>query len=445
MAKAKTSKRTTRAHATAPPILLTNIGQLISLRGTGSGPRRGTELSELGIIEDAAVLCVGGKIVSVGTRREAQRDSWIQKNKKRIREIDCRGGVVLPGFVDSHTHPVFTNPRLVDFEKRISGASYEEIAEAGGGIRSSVDGVRKATRKELADRVLKALCEMSANGTTTVEAKSGYGLSFEPEIKSLEAIREAAEQWQGTVVPTLLGAHVVPAEFRGRREEYVALVRDKMIPQVARRKLAQYVDVFCERGAFTMAETEDIFSAARAHRLHARVHVCQLSEASLAPLSQFQPASYDHMDCVGDNEIHALSTSDTVATLLPGANYFLGLRQYPPARKLIDAGVTVALATDYNPGTSPTASMPFVLSLACTQMNMSPAEAITAATYNGACALRLPDRKGSVEAGKDADLAVFKAKDYREIAYWIAGETCAGVIANGVLIDSEKQSAIGFE
>ena len=402
-------------------------------------------MSTLGIVEDAAVLCLGGKIVSVGTRREAQRDSWIQKNKKRIREIDCRGGVVLPGFVDSHTHPVFTNPRLVDFEKRISGASYEEIAEAGGGIRSSIDGVRKATRRELADRVLKALCEMSANGTTTVEAKSGYGLSFEAEIKSLEAIREAAEQWQGTVVPTLLGAHVVPAEFRGRREEYVALVRDKMIPQVARRKLAQYVDVFCERGAFTMAETEDIFSAARAHRLHARVHVCQLSEASLAPLSQFQPASYDHMDCVGDNEIHALSTSDTVATLLPGANYFLGLRQYPPARKLIDAGVAVALATDYNPGTSPTASMPFVLSLACTQMNMSPAEAITAATYNGACALRLPDRKGSVEAGKDADLAVFKAKDYREIAYWIAGETCAGVIANGVLIDSEKQSAIGFE
>ncbi len=377
--------------------------------------------------------------------REAHRDAWIKKNKKKIREIDCCGGVVLPGFVDSHTHPVFTNPRLVDFEKRVSGASYEEIAEAGGGIRSSIDGVRKATRKELADRVLKALCEMSASGTTTAEAKSGYGLSFEAEIKSLEAIRDAAKQWQGTVVPTLLGAHVVPAEFRERREEYVALVRDKMIPQVARRKLAQYVDVFCERGAFTMAETEAIFSTAKEYGLETRVHVCQLSEAPLESLAQFQPASYDHMDCVGDKDIRTLTNSDTVATLLPGANYFLGLHQYPPARKLIDSGVAVALATDYNPGTSPTASMPFVLSLACSQMKMSPAEAIAATTYNGACALHLEDRKGSIEAGKDADLAVFAVKDYREIAYWMAGQTCSGVIANGVLADSEKQSGLQFE
>ena len=434
MAKAKTSKRTTRAHATAPPILLTNIGQLISLRGTGSGPRRGKEMSALGIVEDAAVLCLGGKIVSVGSRREAQRDGWIQKNKKKIREIDCRGGVVLPGFVDSHTHPVFTNPRLIDFEKRVSGATYEEIAEAGGGIRSSIDGVRKATRKQLADLVLKALREMSATGTTTVEAKSGYGLSFEAEIKSLEAIREAAKQWQGTVVPTLLGAHVVPAEFRGRREEYVALVRGKMVPEVARRKLAKYVDVFCEHGAFTMQETQAIFASAKEHGLGTRAHVCQLSEAALGPLEQFQPASYDHMDCVVDADIRSLAKADTVATLLPGANYFLGLGKYPPARKLIDSGVAVALATDYNPGTSPTASMPFVLSLACTQMKMSPSEAITAATYNGACALELQDRKGSIEPGKDADLAVFDVEDYREIAYWIAGRVCPEVIANGELL-----------
>ena len=436
MAKAKTSKRTTRTRETAPPILLTNIGQLISLRGTGSGPRRGKELSELGIVEDAAVLCVGGKIVSIGSRREALRDSWIQKNKKKIREIDCRGGVVLPGFVDSHTHPVFTNPRLVDFEKRISGATYEEIAEAGGGIRSSIDGVRNASRKQLADHVLKALREMSATGTTTVEAKSGYGLSFEAEIKSLEAIREAAKQWQGTVVPTLLGAHVVPADFRERREEYVALVRDKMVPEVARRKLARYVDVFCEHGAFTMKETEAIFASAKEYGLGTRAHVCQLSEAALGPLERFQLASYDHMDCVVDADVQSVARMNTVATLLPGANYFLGLRQYPPARKLIDSGVAVALATDYNPGTSPTTSMPFVLSLACTQMKMSPAEAITAATYNGACALDLQDRKGSVEPGKDADLAVFDVEDYREIAYWIAGEACSEVIANGELLRS---------
>ena len=391
-------------------------------------------MSALGIVEDAAVLCLGGKIVSVGSPREAQRDAWIQKNKKKIREIDCRGGVVLPGFVDSHTHPVFTNPRLIDFEKRVSGATYEEIAEAGGGIRSSIDGVRKSTRKQLADLVLKALREMSATGTTTVEAKSGYGLSFEAEIKSLEAIREAAKQWQGTVVPTLLGAHVVPAEFRERREEYVALVLGKMVPEVARRKLAKYVDVFCEHGAFTMQETQAIFASAKEYGLGTRAHVCQLSEAALGPLEQFQPASYDHMDCVVDADIRSLAKADTVATLLPGANYFLGLDKFPPARKLIDSGVAVALATDYNPGTSPTASMPFVLSLACTQMKMSPSEAITAATYNGACALELQDRKGSIESGKDADLAVFDVEDYREIAYWIAGRACSEVIANGELL-----------
>jgi imidazolonepropionase len=271
-------------------------------------------------------------------------------------------------------------------------------------------------------------------GTTTVEAKSGYGLSFEAEIKSLEAIREAAKQWQGTVVPTLLGAHVVPAEFRERREGYVALVRDKMVPEVARRKLAAYVDVFCEQGAFTMQETQAIFTSAKEHGLGTRAHVCQLSEAALDPLRQFQPASYDHMDCVFDADVQSLARMNTVATLLPGANYFLGLGKYPPARKLIDSGVAVALATDYNPGTSPTASMPFVLSLACTQMKMLPAEAITAATYNGACALDLQDRKGSVEPGKDADLAVFDVEDYREIAYWIAGEVCSEVIANGELL-----------
>ncbi len=439
MVKAKKGKRVTPARHSAPPILLTNIGQLITLRGTGeAGPRRGKQLAELGILEDASVLCLGGKIVSVGTRREAQRDAWIQNNKTSIREIDCQGGVVLPGFVDSHTHPVFTNPRLVDFEKRISGASYEEIAEAGGGIRSSVEGVRNATRRQLAEHVLKALREMAATGTTTVEAKSGYGLSFEAEIKSLEAIRDAGKQWQGTVVATLLGAHVVPAEFREHREEYVALVREKMIPEVARRKLAQYADVFCERAAFTMEETQAIFASAKKHRLGVRAHVCQLSEASLEPLAEFKPASYDHMDCVVDADLRSLAKADTVATLLPGANYFLGLRQYPPARKLIEAGVAVALATDFNPGTSPSASMPFVLSLACTQMKMSPAEAITAATYNGACALDLPHRKGSIEPGKDADLAMFEVGDYREIAYWIAGQRCSEVIANGELLPAAR-------
>lgn len=380
------------------------------------------------------MLCLGGKIVSVGKTKEALRDPWLKKNRSKVIEIDCRSKVVVPGFVDSHTHPAFIQPRLVDFEKRISGASYEQIAEAGGGIRSSVEAVRRAGRRELTERVLDALREMAAQGTTTVEAKSGYGLSLEFELKSLAAIKAAATRWAGTVIGTLLGAHVVPKEFQGRSGEYVELVCREMIPKVAKAKLAQFVDVFTDKGAFTAEETEKIFQASEQHGLGVRAHVCQLSQTALQPLLRFHPASFDHMDHVSDADIAALAQHDTVATLVPGANYFLGLEKYPPARKLIDAGVAVALATDYNPGSSPTSSIPFVLSLACTHMKMSPGEAIAAATINGACALRLQDRKGTVEAGKDADLAVFAVKDYREIAYWFATNRCEMTIMNGNLI-----------
>ena len=343
------------------------------MRSTAHDARRGASLSELGMIEDAAVLCLGGKIVSVGPTKDALRDPWLKKNRKKISEIDCGGRVVLPGFVDSHTHPVFTHPRLVDFEKRISGANYEEIAEAGGGIRSSIDGVRKAGKTALTQKVCAVLTDMARHGTTTVEAKSGYGLSLESELKSLEAIRAAAREWPGTVVPTFLGAHVVPPEYRGRSQEYVDLICDEMMPVVARRKLAQFVDVFCERGAFSADETAQMFAAAEKHGLAVRAHIGQLSETRLEPLLRHRPASLDHMDHVNDEDLPALAQSDTVATFVPGANYFLGLSRYPDARRFIESGVAVALATDYNPGSSPTLSMPMAMSLACTQMKMSPA------------------------------------------------------------------------
>jgi imidazolonepropionase len=422
-------------HRPESPLLLANIGQLLTLQALYSapGPRRGQDLSELCIIQDAAVLCLGGKVVSVGKTKDALRDSWLKRRRKKVIEIDCEGQVVLPGFVDSHTHPAFISPRLVDFEKRISGATYEQIAEAGGGIRSSVDAVRKAGKSVIAEKVLDALEQMAAQGTTTVEAKSGYGLSVESEIKSLEAIKQAASRWPGTVVGTLLGGHVVPKEFQGRPQEYVELICRQMIPQAAKRKLAQFVDVFTEKGAFSADETQEIFRAAEEHGLGVRAHVCQLSQTALQPLLQFDPASFDHLDRVSEADISALGKRDTVATLVPGANYFLGVEKYPPARSLIDSGVPVALATDYNPGSSPTPSMPFVLSLACTHLKMSPAEAISAATINGAWALRLQERKGSIEAGKDADLAVFSVKDYREIPYWFAANRCALVVLNGIV------------
>ncbi len=416
------------------PLLLRNIAQLLTLtlRSPADGPRRGFSLSDLGIIQDAAVLCLGGKIISVGNTKDALRDPWLKKNRKKIVEIDCRGRVVLPGFVDSHTHPVFTHPRLVDFEKRISGANYEQIAEAGGGIRSSIDGVRKASKTALTQKVSAVLTDLAAHGTTTVETKSGYGLNLESELKSLEAIRAAAREWPGTVVPTFLGAHAVPPEYRGRSQEYVDLVCNEMIPAIAKRKLAQFADVFCDRGAFSAAEAAQIFAAAERHGLAVRAHVGQLSETRLGPLLRYRPASLDHMDHVNDADLPALARSETIATFVPGANYFLGLSKYPDARRFIESGVAVALATDYNPGSSPMLSMPMAMSLACTHMKMSPAEAIAAATINGAWALRVADRKGSIEPGKDADLAVFEASDYREIPYWFGTNRCALTIINGV-------------
>jgi imidazolonepropionase len=431
-------KKSAKKNSRVPALLLVNIGQLVTLRGASDkpGPRRGAALLELGIAEDAAVLCQGGKIVSVGKSKDAVRDAWVRKNRRHIIEIDCAGQVVMPGFVDSHTHPVFVNPRLVDFEKRASGATYEQIAEAGGGIRSSVEPVRRAGKALLAEKVLEALREMAELGTTTVEAKSGYGLTVDSELKSLDAIRLAASEWPGTVVSTLLGAHVVPKEFAGRSQNYVESVCTEMVPAAARRKLAQFVDIFCDRGAFTAEETATIFRAAREHGLKTRAHMGQLTETSLESILEFEPASLDHMDHVSDRDIARLAKTNTVATFVPGANYFLGLDKYPAARKFIDAGVAIALATDFNPGSSPTASMPFVLSLACTHMKMAPAEAVTAATINGAWALGLQERKGSIEPGKDADLACFEAKDYREIAYWFASNRCTFAVLNGVVIAS---------
>src|SRR5258708_2183488 len=331
------------------PLLLLNIAQLLTLRSAADGPRRGASLSDLGIIQDAAVLCLAGKIVSVGTTKDALRDPWLKKNRKRVTELDCSGRVVLPGFVDSHTHPVFTHPRLVDFEKRITGASYEEIAEAGGGIRSSIAGVRAASKTALTKKVSAVLADLARHVTTTVEAKSGYGLNLESELKCLEAVRTAARASPATIVPTFLGAHAVPPEYRGRSPQYVDSVCKEMIPAVAKRKLAQFVDVFCDRGAFSAEETAQIFTAAEEHHLAVRTHVGQLSETRLEPLSRYRPASLDHLDHVNAADLLVLARSETIATFVPGANYFLGLSKYPDARRLSQSGAAVPPATDAKP------------------------------------------------------------------------------------------------
>jgi len=382
-------------------------------------------MRDLGIILDGAVLVSDGRIAAVGTTDQ------LSKSANRAEEIDCRGKVVLPGFVDSHTHPVFAKPRLIDFEKRIGGATYEDIAAAGGGIVSSIRGVRESSVEQLAQHVLHALAEMAAHGTTTVEAKSGYGLDVDSELKSLESVKHGAQKWSGTVTPTLLAAHAIPPEYRGNPDQYVGIVCNEIIPAAARGRLADYVDVFCEHGAFSPEQSIRILRAAIANGLKTRVHVGQLTRTRLEVFAELHCASLDHLDHVTDADIAWLAGTATVATLLPSANYFLGLSTFAPARKLIDLGVAVALATDYNPGTSPTISIPFVLSVACTHMKMSPAEAITAATINGACALQLQHLKGSLEPGKDADIAIFDACDYRELPYWFAINRCSKTVLRG--------------
>lgn len=415
-----------------------NASQLVTMRSHSrtEGPRRGADMRNIGIVADGAVLCSGGKIVCAGSTREALHDPWIKRNRKRLLEVDCSGCVVIPGFVDAHTHPVFVSPRLVDFESRISGATYEKIAESGGGIRSSVEEVRGASRTRLAGAVLSALEELASFGTTTVEAKSGYGLSLAAEMKSLDAIRIASRRWPGTVVPTLLGGHVVPTEFRDRPEQYTNLICDEMIPQAARRKLARFVDIFCDRGAFGEESTLKIAAAAQQHGLGVRAHISQLMETPLNRVLSLNPVSLDHLDRANESDIQLLARSRTVATLVPGANYFLGLAEYAPARRLIDSGAAVALATDYNPGSSPVPSMPLVLSIACTHMKMTPAEALCASTVNGAWSVGLGDSKGSIEPGKDADLAVFDVRDYREIPYWAGANRCKFTVMSGVLMNN---------
>ena len=344
----------------------------------------------------------------------------------------------MPGFVDSHTHLVHAASRAEEYELKIAGASYEEIARKGGGILNSVKKLRAATAEALKGRARAALREFAAHGTTTIEAKSGYGLDVSSELKILRLHRELAAEQPQEIISTLLAAHVVPAEFRARphgADEYVRLVIDRLLPEVAQERLAEFCDVFCDRGAFTREQSREILEAGKSHGLAPRVHAEQLTRTGATQVAiKLGAASCDHLEQVNRTDIAALGKSKTVATLLPGCDFHLGLRQYAPARALIDAGAIVALATDYNPGTSPTLSMSMILSLACTQLRMTPAESIAAATINGAYALRREREIGSLEVGKSADLAVFEVEDYREIPYYFGVNKCSMTVKRGDVV-----------
>jgi imidazolonepropionase len=416
--------------------LISPCSQLLTLAGP-AGARKGKDQAELGLVEDGAVWVVDGRIQMAGPRDKV--DQAI--GARNVAKNSAEGCVVMPGFVDCHSHPVFMESRIRDFEQRIMGRSYQEISASGGGILSTVQKVRAATREELTQKTLPRLWSFLRHGTTTLEAKSGYGLSLESEIKMLEAIQKLRELTPLELVPTFLGAHEIPPEFRNDPGAYLEEILYSMLPEVAQRGLAEYCDGFIEPDIFSLAAAETLFREARKHGLKLRLHADQLSRSGAACLGVRMGAiSVDHLDQIEEEEIDLLAQSTTIAVLLPGSVYHLGLDSYPPARRLLEAGVPVALASDFNPGSSPVLNMQMILSLACTQMRMTPAEAIVAATINGACALDRGDRCGSLEAGKQADLCIMDVPDYREIPYYFGVNHCRMVFKNGRSVQAEDAS-----
>ncbi len=414
--------------ASAPSLFFRSAAQLLTLAGPPV-PRRGGALAELGTIPGGGVLTLGEKILQVGRTADLAAEA----RRRQAKVIDCRGRVVMPGFVDSHTHLVFAGSRVNDYEARLRGATYEEIARAGGGIRYSARQTRRASVPELAAQAETFLWEFVAHGTTTLEVKTGYGLDVAQELKMLEVIRRLRRRWE--LIPTLLAAHALPAKDASRRAAYLDRVAKRLIPATAGKGLAEFIDCFCDRGAFGVDECRKLLRVGQERGLIPRLHAEQLQRTGASGLAvELGAASADHLDHVSAADIRALAQSSTVATLLPGPCFFLGLHKYPPARRLIDAGAAVALASDFNPGTSPTPNMQFILSLACSALRLTPAEAISAATINAAYSLRRADRLGSLEPGKQADLIVMNVADYREIPFYFAVNHCVMTVKAGRVI-----------
>lgn len=412
-------------------LAVVNCSQVVTLAGPAR-PRVGAEMRDVGVVAPGALLVSGSRVERIGSTDQIEKliDSECEV-------VDAGGRVVLPGFVDAHTHPVFAGTRVGEFEERIKGATYQEIAARGGGIQSTVNRTRAASVDELVATGKRYASWFLRGGTTTVEAKSGYGLSLEDEIKLLRAIKRLDEETPLRYVPTFLGAHSVPVEYRNRRDDYVSLVIDEMLPAVAREKLAEYCDVFCEDKVFTTDESWRILSAARCNGLGLRIHADQLSLGGGAKLAgELGTVTADHLEHTNAEGIAALKSAGVQPVLLPGSVYALGSSHYPAAREMIDAGLATVLATDFNPGSSPTPSMLTILSLAATQMKMTPAEAITATTINAAYSLNRGDELGSLEPGKIADFVIHDCDDYRELAYFFGVNHAWQVYCGGVRINS---------
>lgn len=412
-------------------LLIKNIGQLLTM--DGPVPRLRDQMKNTGLIEDGGLAVSGDEILAVGKSDEVEGQAALAEG---CQVIDAGGAVVSPGLIDPHTHPVFSATREKEFQMRIEGKSYMEIAESGGGIRSSVRDLRKTSKEVLIKKTSLRLDRLLSYGITTIEAKSGYGLSTESEIKQLEVIRELNELHIIDLVPTFLGAHEVPDEYREKRNEYINLLINEMIPAVRKAELAEYCDIFCEDGVFNIEESRRIMMAASEAGFRLKFHAEELAPIGGAKLAASLGAvSADHLVYISDNGIKALAESGTVAVLLPGTTFSLGSPRYAPARKMIDQGVIVALSTDCNPGSSYTESLPFIMSLAGLQLKMTAAESFSAVTVNAACAINREDSIGRLAPGLKADIVIWEMEDYRELPYHYGVNLVSEVIKNGKVVE----------
>ncbi len=415
----------------AVDLLIVHAAQLLTLAGANERPRTGGALAELGLVPDGAVAAADGVIVAAGPTAQVMDEAAPGPHGQ---VIDGSGRVVLPGLVDPHTHLIFAGSRADEFEMRLAGATYQEISRAGGGIASTMAATRAATEEQLLDAGRLRLDRMLAHGTTTAEVKSGYGLTVEDELKCLRVAHRLSASHDVDVIPTFLGAHAVPPERRNDPDGYVRLVIEEMLPAVVEEDLAEFCDVFCEAGAFTLEQARAVLEAGVEAGLDPKIHADELSDLGGAALAaDVEAVSADHLLCASDEGLAAMANAGSIAVLLPGTALFLGL-PYARARRMIDLGVPIAVGTDFNPGTSPTYSMPMIISLACLGMRLTPAEAIVAATINAAHAIAAAEEVGSLEVGKAADIVILDDPDYRHLAMHFGVNPVVGVVKRGQVV-----------
>lgn len=410
-------------------LLVTNCGQLLTLQSPTAKPRRGDALADLALIEDGALAANRGRIVAAGEKTAVERSVT---PVAACRTVDAGGAVVMPGFVDCHTHTVFAAFRLDEYEKRVTGTPYAEIARTGGGIAKSVSDVRGTSEEALLEVSSRRLEGCLRHGCTTIEIKSGYGLDLENEMKQLRVTRALAERVPAVIVPTFLGAHAVPSEFSERREAFIASLIHEMLPVVVAEGLAEFIDVFSEVGVFTTEEAEQILRAGIAAGLGGRVHADELNDTGSAEMAvRVGAVSADHLTKISSRGITRMAGSEVIGVLLPGTSFGLPSLHFAPAREMVSRGMAIAIATDFNPGSSPSESMPMMLSIACSHMGLRPAEAIAASTYNASFVVRREREVGSLDPGKRADFLVLDCEDYREVPYRFGVNPVRRVFVNG--------------